>query len=78
MAYNERPLRKDIIMETKHIVIAAGITIVILAYEHHKLQRTVNALDHLADIVDTVCRVIDNDFQKDVDEAFKGIVEGLE
>lgn len=62
-------------MNRNHILTYAVITTGVLIYQGWKIQKVVNLLDRVVDVVD---KHLDADIQQDVDELFQGIIENLD
>lgn len=62
-------------MEKGLTLVITGVIVVVLVYQNHKLNRTINALDRL---VSVIYEYMDADLQEDVDDAFEEIVDNFD
>lgn len=63
-------------MNTKHqVTVLFGVVAVILVHQHRKLNRTINCLDRMCDVIS---EHLENDYQQTVDTMFNIIVDNNE
>jgi hypothetical protein len=63
------------IMKNKHFAAFVGLVVVILVYEHRRINRAWGALDRTVNVVADLQEVL---YQGAIDDRFEEIVENLE